>query len=289
VLRVVVASLVGAGLSIGFGGMATAADLSAPPAALPYSWSGFYAGLEGGYGWSDPTVTATGNDAFSTAFLTDVPVGPVSFNNTGGFGGLEAGYNWQLGRSWLAGIETDFSGSDIKGQGTTEATLTGFVATNPQEELSANQKISWFGTVRPRLGWLATDSLLLYGTGGFAYGRVSESVNYGVSTTSPGVIGLGFGTPAGTLICPNGSTCFSGTSDRITTGWTAGAGAEYRIPGTSASFKVEYLFVDLGSGDVVNAVSVPNVLAGTAAKSSFSAAYSDTEFHTVKAGFNWHF
>jgi hypothetical protein len=47
--------------------------------------------------------------------------------------------------------------------------------------------------------------------------------------------------------------------------------------------------VDLVSGDVVNAVSVPNMLAANALKSSFSAAYSDTEFHTVKVGFNWHF
>src|SRR5215813_1320087 len=43
---------------------------------------------------------------------------PVSFKDSGGFGGVTEGINWQLGRSFLIGIETDFSGANIKGTGT---------------------------------------------------------------------------------------------------------------------------------------------------------------------------
>jgi hypothetical protein len=58
------------------------------------------------------------------------------------------------------------------------------------------------------------------------------------------------------------------------------------VAGTSASFKVEYLFVDLGTNNLTaNSTKTSPVLPG----SSFNAAISASEFHTVKAGLNWHF
>jgi opacity protein-like surface antigen len=42
-------------------------------------------------------------------------------------------------------------------------------------------KIDWFGTVRGRLGLLVSDQLLIYGTGGLAYGRVAVSGGTNVS------------------------------------------------------------------------------------------------------------
>src|SRR5262249_52436307 len=50
----------------------------------------------------------------------------------------------------------------------------------------ATEKVDWFGTVRGRLGWLATDNFLLYGTGSLAYGRVNTSATL-VSAASLGV------------------------------------------------------------------------------------------------------
>ena len=41
--------------------------------------------------------------------------------------------------------------------------------------LAASQRIDWFGTVRARAGFTPVDRLLLYVTGGLAYGNVSYS------------------------------------------------------------------------------------------------------------------
>ena len=43
--------------------------------------------------------------------------------------------------------------------------------------INASQQVKWYSTVRARLGWLAANNLLLFGTGGFAFGRVDEAVN----------------------------------------------------------------------------------------------------------------
>jgi outer membrane immunogenic protein len=231
-------------------------------------------------------VTPTGNDPLAVTIVTghatntgDQPVAPVSFDNKGAFGGVQIGYNLQLNRNWLVGVETDFNASDIKGQGSSVSLVD---VSGITQQFSASQNIDWFGTVRARAGWLATDALLLYGTGGLAYGKVEERVNYGFNVVAIATQGTQ------QFTCPAGfGQCVYGTSDRIAAGWTAGAGGEYRVPGTNASFKVEYLFVDLGKGNTVtaNALSVTPGLTG----SSISAAYTETQFHTVKLGLNWHF
>ncbi|MGB9208754.1 MAG: hypothetical protein WCB78_11665, partial [Pseudolabrys sp.] len=73
------------------------------PWELPFSWTGFYTGINGGYAWghsswSDPAVgTDSGN-----------------FNISGGLVGGQLGYNWQTGPVVL-GIETDADWMSVKG------------------------------------------------------------------------------------------------------------------------------------------------------------------------------
>jgi outer membrane immunogenic protein len=286
--RVLLASVAATVLSVGFGYSALGADLpiytKAPPIA--YSWTGFYAGVDVGYAWKDPTVTYTPNDPVSLAFLTGGvggPIAPISFTDKGAFGGGQLGYNWQLNRSWLLGVETDFNGSSITGQGTASSLFLSGNVDHPAVSplISAEQEIEWFGTVRARAGWLPTNDLLLYGTGGFAYGKVGENVSLQTNNSITRDIG-GF-----SAVCVANSPCYLGSSSRIATGWTAGAGVEYRVPGTNASFKLEYLYVNLGAGNTVTAVA-QGVDAGTTA-SSFGAHYSSIDFNTVKLGLNWHF
>ena len=274
-------------------GAVSAADLPlkappAPPAPVVATWTGFYVGAAIGGGWGSRDVTYTGNDPAAAALLAgtigtpgEQPLSPNSFSMSGVTGGIAAGYNWQLDRRWLVGVEVDFSGADIKGQGST----TSLLATGPvvPQTISEQQSIDWYGTVRGRLGWLARDDLLLFATGGFAYGHVADSANYATGGP-PGLPFFAF-TPAGSFLCTTGTTCFAGSSSATRTGWTAGAGAEWRLD-RRWSLKAEYQYVDLGSDAVTVTAFVPFRAALPLA--TFNVSQRD-DFHVARVGVNYHF
>jgi outer membrane immunogenic protein len=132
--------------------------------------------------------------------------------NVNGFiGGGQAGYNWQRG-TWLLGIEADFQGSDERGSGDV-CTVAGCPAGSTA--FTANYKLDWFGTVRGRVGFLPAERVLLYATGGLAYGH--------------------FAADAPLLPLSWGST---------RAGWTVGGGVEAAID-HNWSVKLEYLYMDL--------------------------------------------
>ncbi|MBI3699613.1 MAG: porin family protein [Afipia sp.] len=256
---------------------ANAADLKArtytkaPPIAPAYSWTGFYAGVNVGYGFNDPTVSYVAGDPL---FAGIVAAPSASYDVKGVIGGGQIGYNWQFSPTWLWGLEADFNGSDIRGTGNSAFTMGGFPS-----QIVANQSVEWFGTVRARLGWLPASNLLVYGTGGFAYGSVKENVTL---NTVAGVGGIGFGF---SFTCPTGTNCFLGSSSNIATGYTAGAGLEYAF-WKNVTLKVEYLYVNLGSQASVRSVAVNNF--GTPS-SSFIANFSDLDFNVVRVGANYRF
>ena len=300
--RTSIASLTAVALGTAAGAMVSApvaaADLpvKAPAQIVAMNWTGLYAGVNAGYSWSpDPTVSFTPNDPYSALLLSGnagagspgTPLGPVSFGTHGASGGVQFGYNWQLNRNWLVGLETDFNGSGIRGNGTS----TSIERTAPTILLNVNadQKISWFGTVRGRLGWLPTDSWQLYATGGFAYGQVKEDVVGTTTHTSTGgaATGSSGGFGSGCVLPPNNSTvtCFLGNSSRVAAGWTVGAGTEYAMS-RNFSIKAEYMYVNLG-GDSVNVVTTQ--ANGGNALTSFTANYDRAQFHTVRVGLNYRF
>ena len=143
--------------AIGLANVGYAADLSVetPPAAPieqpGFSWTGFYAGVNAGYGFG-------GKD--DVGFRSDgVFLGKVGKLSGSGFlGGGQIGYNYQFDPNWVVGLEADFQGADISDSFSSGGS-------------SASSKINWYGTVRPRLGY-AYDRTLFYGTGGLAYGHV---------------------------------------------------------------------------------------------------------------------
>jgi outer membrane immunogenic protein len=141
--------------------------------------------------------------------------------------------------------------------------------------------------VRARLGWLPTNNILLYATGGFAYGRVRDTVSItaeanAFSAAAP--IGYFCSFAAGAVEVPN---CFLGSNFRWETGWTAGAGLEYS-PWEHVSFKVEYLFVGLGNGGSVNVVAL-STGGIPVTPASFTSAFGRTDFNVVRGGINFKF
>jgi outer membrane immunogenic protein len=129
---------------------ALAADLprAMPPTKAPafvpgYSWTGFYAGINGGYGWGSSNW-----DGFATD--TDV---------NGGLAGLTAGYNWQV-NALVFGLEGDIDWSNIRGSFANAACPAGCETRN-----------NWLATVRGRLGY-AFDRVMPYVTGGLAVGDI---------------------------------------------------------------------------------------------------------------------
>ncbi len=153
--------LIAGALALLGGSQALAADLpqraplpKAPAAYVPvpvFSWTGFYLGINGGFGfgqssWTDPTFGSTGN-----------------FNTSGFLVGGTIGANYQIG-SFVIGVEGDGDWNDANG--TTFA--AGCVV------VGCTTKSDWLATVRGRAGF-AWDRVLFYGTGGAAFGGVQAA------------------------------------------------------------------------------------------------------------------
>ena len=195
-----------------------------------YNWTGFYIGGNLGYSWGRSNDTSTLTTAGGTVLLATSDKTDLN----GIVGGGQIGYNWQM-QSWVWGIEADIQGTDEKGSRafsfTPPPALTNNLAPTITLPFALSQKIDWFGTVRGRVGVLATPTVLLYATGGLAYGQVNSSETVG-----------------GPL-----PAAFSQSSTNV--GWTVGAGIEGAIGGNWTA-KLEYLYVDLGT--VSGSFTLPN-------------------------------
>jgi outer membrane immunogenic protein len=240
-------------------GVARAADLPlkvAPAPAPVYSWTGFYVGLNAGYGLAeDPfsqNITSAGLAAASSVNSRVTP--------NGGIAGGQVGYNYQSGHA-VFGVEGDFQWSgqrDTAGCGLECLSETGISATVG----SAAQSIKWFGTARGRLGW-ADNGWLLYITGGGAWAGIDATT--AISESGGGVT----------------SFAESGTTSLTRGGWVLGGGTEVRISGPWSA-KFEYLYMDLGG--ISNTLALPATGFGAAASLTTNSEIHD---HIIRAGLNY--
>jgi outer membrane immunogenic protein len=203
---------------------ASAADLPSRAAPAPFiaavpvfTWTGFYVGVNAGYGWN---TNSNNNGFFNPATGTFFSGG--GGGNDGGFtGGGQVGYNYQIGQ-FVIGVETDIQYADL-GNGNSGAFVdptTGAVFGG-----GGNNNGNYFGTVRARAGF-AFDRALIYATGGFAYGDIGRGNNNGCF----------FGT----------SFAGCGSNSNTNTGWTLGGGVEYAFT-NNLTARVEGLYVNLDS------------------------------------------
>jgi outer membrane immunogenic protein len=235
-------------VAVGAGGLSSAAFSANAPAKAPvvYNWTGFYAGVQGGYGWGAGSVNLSPIDTlFYTGVLADGEIPASSSLPSKGFlGGVEGGYNYQYGRAVL-GVEADFSYSAIRGSNTN---VSNPPFAQPVIVTDEDKKLEWFGTLRGRLGLLPAPSMLAYVTGGLAYGKTTASTT--TTAFSPGA--------GGPNLCPlNDIYCSAGSTSSVRAGWTLGAGFETFIA-RNWTVKAEYLYYDLGRASYTNVESPAN-------------------------------
>jgi outer membrane immunogenic protein len=273
------------------GSPAFATDLPAPvykapvykaPAASPlYNWSGFYIGVNAGYGWgkANTDIASAAGNPFGGGEDPFDPLPAFAHSDSGRLngpnGGGQIGYNWQFAPMGVFGIEADLQSTrqkhsnrftdsfSVHNDADNITFLDGTIATDYEA------KISWFGTVRGRLGY-ASNGVLLYGTGGLAYGEVGlsgTSVSTVITTRNDGT-----SLPSTTVTAKG----FAGSA--VNLGWTAGAGIEGALA-NNWTWKAEYLHMDLGSLSVT----------GTAATGATFTASSKFTDDIVRLGLNYRF
>ncbi len=224
-------------------GTAAAADLPSrkeapvfvPPPPPVLSWTGPYAGVNLGVGIGDGL------------FADPIALGSADF-----VGGATIGYNWQWPSSkWVVGVEAD---ADYRGP----------VHASQQEFFNASASSNgYIGTARVRAGYVWADHLLVYATGGLAYGNVIAPTSY-VGILSPGFSGVRIN-----------------HNDTLLPGWTVGGGLEYLLT-PNWSVKAEYLYAKLQHDNPLYWTSASFAPIGVCTRSAVSMVRVGVNYH-----FNW--
>jgi len=204
--------------AIALAGSAFAADLPSrapPPVYVPpapiFTWTGIYIGGQIGYAWGTSNTNLGDNFGDYTSFST---------NNSGVIGGAHVGYNLQLSQ-FVVGLEGDVDGSSLSKTVYGDPLIgagTGFGVFVPTT-ISGNLGVQ--GSIRGRVGY-AWDRVLLYATGGVAFGGFNGSIS----------------TPIG---------YDSASTTRV--GWTLGGGLEYAVT-NNWSIRAEYRYTQFGHSTV---------------------------------------
>ncbi|MBR0847458.1 porin family protein [Bradyrhizobium diazoefficiens] len=126
-----------------------------PPPVV--SWTGFYAGVHGGWGWGKSEFRDEFNNAAFNPFF-------AYFN--GPIAGGQLGYNWQQGNLVL-GVEVDGSWSFTKGNTSSNTAVITTSTTN-------GVGYTGLATATGRVGY-ASGQWLAYAKGGAAYARMELS------------------------------------------------------------------------------------------------------------------
>jgi outer membrane immunogenic protein len=242
----------------------------APPAAPALTWTGFYIG--GNAGWVQERSSGTSD------FLQPLGGGLFASNpknnslsDSSFIGGGQLGYNWQANHFLVLGAEGDWDWLNTKFSFCRQTDFQSLACVdNSRGFETLGSQADWLATARGRLGLTVPtfENVMIYGTGGLAWGSIktTESVSCLV-----GGCGLS-GTPL----------AVSPTFTQNKSGWAAGAGVEGMVT-PNWSVKAEWIHVDLGT------LSNTIALTGTAGPQSVVWTH-DQRFDMVRFGVNyrWH-
>jgi opacity protein-like surface antigen len=229
------------------------------PVPTAWTWTGYYLGINAGYGWGNASADAFFNDS---TIVGATSATSSSYKLQGTVFGVQTGYNFALG-SWLWGIEAD---AQLSGQQDTPIfACPGTICNLAGPVLAAfdqNQRLQWFGTLRGRFGAVVTTAAVVFVTGGAAVAGLRTAGDvFGFDPT---------GAPA--------TNPFSNIT--VNAGWTVGGGVEARLVGNWTG-KIEYLYMDFSS--VTTGVNNQLNMTLTAA---FNSRITD---QIMRAGINYKF
>ena len=212
-MRSKIVCLLATAFSLGVVQAASAADMptKAPmaPVAVPFSWAGFYVGLNAGYVWGRSSM----HDVNSYNGPPDIDYDPRGFQ-----GGGHAGYNWQINQ-FVFGVEGEVGYMAWN----KSQQYPPYVGVRSPNDSTASTSDGAFGVVAGRFG-VAFNNYLLFAKGGGIFTGITNNF---IDTD-----------PIGTTLVS------TPTSDRI--GWTVGGGIEYAFARNWAA-RVEYAHYAFGT------------------------------------------
>ena len=246
---------------------AIAADLptkKGPPPAptivmAPYSWAGFYVGVNGGYadptaklgvapsgGWAGPPIDPDWNANANGPGVAALGTHDIGLH--GFVGGAQLGYNYQIS-NFVLGAEADADYMNLKGSYSTPAYpgIAGGTLPNDTYWASGSASLNSLFTLRLRAG-IAVDHWLFFATGGVAITgeKFSQSINY-LNVPPPPPPPTVITSPVLTLpITGSGGGANAGSASTTAVTGVFGGGVEYAFD-NHWSLKGEYLYVPLKS------------------------------------------
>jgi outer membrane immunogenic protein len=200
-----------------------------PPVQPCCSFTGFYIGANMGMAFSH-FENRGGTFTDTTGALVTVP--RDKFDSTNGFGGGQIGYNFQSSCCWLYGIEADLGALALNNGFHRFVPMADGTVTGVGFDGNRNNNAFFAGDITGRIGYTFGSSLI-YAKGGFAFVNADNRLTE-------------------TVFFPDGTSANFGDSnkDRWLTGWTVGAGFEWKpCCQSSWSIKVEYLHYDFSNNN----------------------------------------
>jgi outer membrane immunogenic protein len=215
------------------------------------SWTGAYVGAAVGVRANQTTA------AIDSAVITrrnDPPVNAITgcecfldsaMNTTAARFNPYAGYNWQFSPKWLVGIEGDFGWANQK------ATISG--VNEPGSVLSASGGINdsysvaakWDASLRLRIGYVVSPSLMIFATAGPAVMSLEETSRCDTTAhwyaTAPG-----FSAPKIGNCAPGQRTPVDISNSSTRPGFTIGGGGEAKLWDHWVA-RAEYRYSDFGT------------------------------------------
>lgn len=231
----------------------------------PYNWTGYYVGLNAGWvGSANKHISLKGTDTGGGGLGAGLGNGAIPPNIglplNGFIGGGQVGVNGQMaGQLVVWGLEADFQGAaGAKDSFSTTVTTSGFAPTTTK----ASRELDWLGTLRGRVGVTPRERMLLFVTGGLAYGGTELRIAGVGPTWDP---------PLNT----------AQTSSRTSVGWTTGGGIEFAVS-NNTTVKAEYLYFDLADNHTTIHYTYGS-------DNTTMTAHSQDRNHSARVGINYKF